>query len=211
MIPNNKRKGNSRSKEGLSRAEAKKQVAAKGPPQIPTNVCVTRTYRFRATAGGEYLIVQGDLMSVGGGMTTAINSSCTLLAGAYKIHSVKMWGPVLASGPTTVGIEWFSAFGNLRCKQVSDTTVSTAFPAYVESSPPSGSNAEFISGAGSANVLSLLCPLDAVIDIHMSHYLQDNMAISTKGVTTAPTLGQMFWFALDSGNYLVPVALSTTT
>jgi hypothetical protein len=99
----------------------------------------------------------------------------------------------------------------LRCKQVSDTTVSTAFPAYVQSTPPTGSNAEFISGGGSANVLSLLCPLDAIVDIHISHYLQDNMAITTKGVTTAPTLGEVFWFSLDSGNNLIPVALKTTT
>jgi hypothetical protein len=184
-----------------------KKKGSKQPPAIPGNTRVNCVYRFLCPTAGEYTVNQGDLLSIAGGVCTATNSSTALIAMSCKVNSVEIWSPG-QSGPTTIALEWTSAIGLSRGRQVMDTTVSTAAPAHIWSKPRHSDAAglEFATGSGLIMILDL--PVGALMDINCTHTLIDDATSISKSIT-AGTLGHLYYFGL-AGGVIVPVERQTT-
>jgi hypothetical protein len=124
-----------------------------------------------------------------------------------------MWCPVSAVGSTaTCSVNWFSSNQSPNIEH-SDTSVSSAFPAHLKSTPPPMSLASFwASVISGANLFTLVCPTGTIIDLVVDAILKDDEASSdTINVATA-VIGTMYYLSLDgpASNLLVPVSLVTT-
>lgn len=183
------------------------------PPQILSNVELRHKFRFAAnnSAAGRYPITNNDILIACGGICTVANSTITGLFSAFKIHSVEVWGLAGAS-PATVSIDWNGTPVFLVNREVSDTSVTPTFPAYIKAIPPKGSNSAFWQTPSTETIFGVTVVNSSIIDLDVSLVLSDNEDVVTvTGVTTA-TLGSQYYLALDgdSSNQLVPVSMNTT-
>jgi len=183
------------------------------PPQLPSNVVITRTYRFRSTSDTKTAVTAGNIGGIAGLVCTVANTTLSYLAVSSKVHRVSIWTPPASQGAAaTCSIEWvdIDAVGS---KEFSDTTVSTAFPAHVSSVPPVGSAAyQWQSTAGGGALMNITAPIGSVIDVHASHVLFDTGTAAPTAAVAAGTLGVLYYLPLDGvTDVFLPVGLNTTT
>jgi hypothetical protein len=195
------------------------------PPQIVSNVPITRTFRFRSTAAGAFNITNIWLTSIAGLMQTIVTTQGTAIANTFKVHKVTCWA---APNPTTAGggfadvsttLTWASAEGAALTAgmEISDSSGSNAYPAHITMRPPLGSVSSFwqtaITGTASVVNFTLQLPAYAIVDVHMTHFLSDTTSASINYVTSAgPALGILWYAPLDgTGDVLQPVGLQTYT
>jgi len=187
------------------------------PPQIASNVAFGHTYRFLSTSATATGVTVGSLFGAAGTVCNAANSQVVSFIGAMRVTRVRMWTPPAAQGSAaTCSIDWVGAV-NSSNREVSDTTVSTAMPAHVDSVPPSRSLAEFWSNGSNAaaTLFTLIAPVGTVIDVTMSLILYDEDANDAQvGISiTTGTLGLVYYLSLDPNatHRYTPVSLTTTT
>lgn len=180
------------------------------PPQLSTNVMYRHVYRFVSASDTAHSVQGSDLLGVCGTVNTAANIQ-TLITAAVKLHSVKIWTPPSAQGlSSTCSLEYANATF-APSSEVSDSTMSTAVPAHIASTPPAGSVAAFwITGTGNT-IFTIVAPMGSIVDLDMSSVLVDTNAASNAITTTAAgTLGEVYYLGLPSTSpALTPVSLNT--
>ncbi len=182
------------------------------PPQIPTEVVITRTYRFRSTDATLTTILKQDLLGIAGAVCTVANTTVSFIARACKVHRVEIWAPPASQGAaSTCAIRWKTPEAQ-NMTEISDSSVSTAFPAHVRGKPPVGSYLSFWISSDADSVMDLTAPVGAIIDVHCTHVLMDTGAAGTTYAVAAGTLGGLYYLPLDgAGDLYLPVSLTTTT
>lgn len=207
----------------LSRSRARKSPRSAllrssvrlGPPSIPSNIAVNHVYRFVSTAGGSTTIIDTDVAGIAGAKCTVVNSVLSLISQVFKIHRISIWTPPASQGASaTCSISWYSLISaGPPGPEKSDTTMSTAYPAYVTSTPPPGSRAEMlVSGQGGIALFDLVAPTGSIIDVNVTHYLDDNPATGIVYPVASAVLGEMYYLPLDgASDVYLPVSLQTTT
>jgi hypothetical protein len=188
-----------------------------GPRPIAANPQSSHTFRF--TASGLTALPAGKAVSVETLLCAAGVIATTTVAGsafhqAVKILSIEVWTPPAAQGsPATCSVLW-SDSNFARNSEVSDTSVSTAEPAHVRTSPPAGTQAAFWNS--SSNLADRLCtivaPPGSIIDVTVSLIACDGGAASGVAVLVGGNVGRASYCALDnttlaSASYL-PVSLT---
>jgi hypothetical protein len=182
------------------------------PPQLQSNIIVKHRYRFRSTSATATSISDTNLIQVGGLMVTAANTTARAIMNTVKIHSVEVWAPPASQGAaSTCAIEWASSQFSSQ-KEVTDTTVSVALPAYVKAFPPKGSPPSFwLLGSNSA-IFKVTAPVGSVIDVLLSHVMLDTDVAGDSYTIASGGLGIVFYPPLDGATDLfVPVSLTTKT
>jgi hypothetical protein len=183
------------------------------PPMLETNVRVKHRFRFAASAAFAGAITFVDIAGSMGVMGTVTNTTVDAWTASLKIRRVEMWTPPPSQGATaTCSIDWYSST-NQPSLEFSDTSVSTAEPAHVVSTPPAKSLAAFWQGASSASTaFTLTAPAGTIIDLTVEGIMTDADLVGLSfGVATA-VLGKSYYLALDgfASNLLVPVSMVTT-
>ena len=182
------------------------------PPQLPTNVRVRHTFRFRSTSSTATVITDTNLVDMCGAICTIANTALAQIALNGKLHSVSVWTPPASQGGNaTCSVEWNS--GNYAPQtEVSDTTISTAIPAHIRAVPPAGSAAAFWYGQSGTALFTLTAPTGSVIDVDVTFLLNDSGAAASNYAVAAGTLGTMYYPPLDgTTDRFLPVSLVTTT
>lgn len=180
------------------------------PPSISTNIVYRHVFRFLSTTGTAKTISGVDLIGCTGVVNTAANT-VTQISNSIKLHSVKVWTPPASQGASaTCSLEWNSSLFN-PTTEVSDSTMSTAIPAHIATSPPSGSEAAFWMSGATENVFTLVAPTGSIIDIDLSVVLVDTGAAGVVETTAAAgTLGEMYYLGLPNASpAYTPVSLNT--
>jgi len=148
-------------------------------------------------------------------VNTANGTANYRILSAFRLKSIEIWGSTGTLGTTTTAsVEWLSENGPSTV--ISDTSVGTAQPLYVRTSPPANSLASFWSVQGndeSTVVMTIIAPANSVIDITYEVVLRDGEASVL--VTTAATgaIGQVYMTYLDgvSSGLLQPVSYTSLT
>ena len=182
------------------------------PPQLPTNVRVRHTFRFRSTSATATVITDTNLVDMCGGIGIIANTAIAQLALSAKLHSVSVWTPPASQGASaTCSVEWASSSYSPQL-EVSDTTISTAIPAHIRATPPPGSAAAFWMGQGGNAMFTLTAPTASIIDVDVSFLLNDSGAAASNYTAAAVTLGVLYYLPLDGAtDRFLPVSLVTTT
>jgi hypothetical protein len=183
------------------------------PPQIRSNVELRHRFRYVSTNSTQTGITPTSLLLAAGSVCTVANTTVTSFQGSVKVNRVEMWSPPSAQGSaTTCSVEWVG-YQNSPNREVSDTSVSVAQPAYVVSGPPASSLAAFWQVASATVLFYLVAPIGTIIDVHLSTILtDDDVASATVGVA-AGTLGASYFMSLDPNatHRYTPVSLISTT
>lgn len=191
-----------------------KRNSPANPPQLPTNVQVVHTYRFRSTSDTAQNITQNDLRGIAGAVCDVANTSVRLIASGVKVHKVEVWTPPASQGASaSCSIAWTSPDASFTQNvEVSDTTISVSRPAHVKAKPPPFSAASFWLGAGSDTMCTITAPTGSIIDVHCTHVLYDSQLAGTLLTVAAGTLGALYYMPLDGvSDVYLPVSLGTTT
>jgi hypothetical protein len=183
------------------------------PPQLNTNIVVSHKFRFKCSTAGSYVITSPNVLGAIG--TTGLNSAqCAAIADSFRVRSIAMWAPPPSQGTTaTVAVEWVGqAYGNSL--EFSDTTVSTAQPAYLRSTPPVSSLASFWqnpNGGSTGNLLTVTAPVSTLIDLVVDFILIDTAAAGYYFATASASDGIISYLALDgyASNKITPVGLNS--
>lgn len=170
------------------------RLAMSVPKSLPGNVSITRTYRYRCDTAGEYSIQDGDFLAMAGGICTVASSTIALVADTFKVHKIEIRAPN-PSGTVTAKLQW-NGTDYAGGKEISDTSISTAYPAFITSKPPPGSALSLQRGTGSNECIKLYLPAQAIIDVHVTHWMQDAGAALTATVITG-SVGYYYWLYLD--------------
>jgi len=196
------------------------------PPQIVTNVRVTRVYRYRASSATSQDISQNELIAAMGVMSTVATTSATAMFNTVKLHRVSVWTPpaldvASVANDRSCTITWNSPEGGSAIAsglEVSDSTMSNAYPAHISAKPPTGSLASFwltaYSGTAAVNLFTIQCGAGSIVDVHVTAIMNDtNGANGLPYTTTAgPGLGVVYYPPLDGvTDSLLPVGLLTFT
>jgi len=186
------------------------------PPIPSTNasVVIKKTVRYISNNVFASSITANDLASilfVGTGTTTASS-----LVGSVEVERIRMWGPAPTTGATTISCEFSqesTTFIGSPSILMTDTSVDSMHPAYLDLTPPKNSLSGFwISGAATstATVITLSGPIDTVIDLHLKIVLIDQTNIG-QSVTVTAVIDGVLYFKRLMGTILVPIAWPTYT
>ncbi len=201
----------SRTKSKRSRNPGNRRAVK--PPQLRSNIVIKHRYRFVSTSATAATITAGDLKGIAGAVCTVANSTLSMIADSFKLHSVEVWTPPASQGAAaTCSLEWVGdVYG--PTSEVSDTSVSVSDPAYIKAIPPSDASSAFWQGAVANDIVMILtCPVGSIIDVVCSHVLADDAAAGTTYLVAAGTLGVLYYLPLDgSTDQYTPVSLNTTT
>jgi hypothetical protein len=188
------------------------------PPQIRTNVIFRHKYRFIATASSSFTVNPIKLASAAGAMCTVANSLCSSLYDSVRIRSVEVWSPAPSQGTaTTATLLWnqlAAGISNMSSIEVSDTSMSTAYPAHIKASPPRESfaaNWQPASGT-TPNLMTLSISTGSVVDVDVELILSDSNASTAASTVVTGVLGIVYYLPLDgtSSHNVIPVQLTTT-
>jgi hypothetical protein len=185
--------------------------------QLSSNVIKKHKFRFLASSAlANVDITTLHVLGVAGGLGTVANSTITLFNKSFKISKVEMWAPPPSQGSTaTVSLEWLGSGVNSPNREVSDTSMSTAFPAHLVTKPPAQSLASFWTtvNAGSAtNIFRLNCPAGTVVDLSLQLIENDQELANVTVTVVTAVLGNIYYLYLDgvTTHLLTPVSLNTT-
>jgi hypothetical protein len=209
----NMRNKNNRKQQGSARRSVATGPRNLQPKELETNVKILHRFRFAASAAFSGTITTNFVGGTLGTLGTVTNTSVTGLFTSFKIRSLEMWSPPPSQGATaTCSINWFSSNQSPNIEH-SDTTVSTAYPAHLKSSPPPLSLASFwTSVISGANLFTLVAPAGTIIDLVVDAILKDDEASADTIAVATAVIGTAYYLALDgtASNLLVPVSLVTT-
>lgn len=184
-----------------------------GPAQFESNVRFGHKYRFVSTSAFPTNITARDLIQ-SCGVVAATSVLGYSIATAVRIKRVELWAPPASLGAAaTVSLFWLSQqTSNYSELEVSDTTMSTATPAHLTSSPPLLSLASFWQTDSTTNLCTLTVPVGGVIDIWLEMVLGDGLVTIQPSplVLVGATAGALYYEPLDGrGGVYTPVSLTT--
>jgi hypothetical protein len=202
-----------KSKQRSTSHQIAKSIREK-PGQFKANVELNHAFRFYSTNGGLIAVTPTSILGAAGTMCTVGNTTVVTYANSFRINRIRIWGGAQVPAttvPTTVAVDW-TGLGNSPSREVSDTTVSNAFPAFIDTSPPPNSLAAFWQTASSTTIFTLKCPVQSVVEVHLTLILADgNPDSEGTAITVATgTQGSTYWLALDSTHIYPPISLVTT-
>jgi hypothetical protein len=166
--------------------------AVSHPPQFVSTKRIASRARYIAT-GSSTSITRGMLLShlI---MNAAGTTTNYRLLSAFRLKSVECWASATALGSgATVAVEWTSSNGPSTLN--TDTSMGSAEPAHVRTSPPPAALAGFWSLTGineSEVVFIITVPAGAVVDITYEAVFQTGEAATAVTTTSAGTAGQVF-------------------
>jgi hypothetical protein len=209
-----------RAKQPKRAQQAQSQVIPR-PPTFKPNIFSKQVLRFLDTAGHVNIpITVGDLGALIGVATTT--TSITGILGGIRLRRIKMWSSAPSgSAPVTIAIDWSSLVSgpySLAPRYVSDTSMGSTQPAYVNSAVPPGSAAagwlSLLPGTALAsNILAYLTTaantiVDVEFDFAIDLGLQNISLSGARAVTGPATVGAIYVSALDlqTSGFLIPQA-----
>lgn len=178
-----------------------------------SNVVLSHKYRFTSSSGTPTTINVNSLLGAAGTMCTVANTTVSTFFESVRVGRVQIWTPPAAQGSfATCSLEWFggTSANNL---EVSDTSISTATPAYISSRPPRLSLAAFWQKPAALNLFQLTAPSGSIIDVDLELIMSDDETTPATTAVASGTLGIVYYLALDSANgthIYTPVSLVTT-
>jgi hypothetical protein len=183
------------------------------PPQLKSNPQMRHKFRFGSgsSGAGTYNITNNDILLAAGGICTIANSTITAIFASFKVRSIEVWG-YAGAAPATISVNWNGSPVFVSNAEVSDTSVSPAYPAHIIARPPKDTNAAFHQTSSTNTLFVLTVVNDSIIDLELDLVMSDNQDVDTvTGVSTA-SLGTQYFLALDgaASNNLVPQSLNTT-
>ena len=144
-------------------------------------------------------------------MNSASGTANYRLFSAFRLKSVEIWG---AAASAAVSIEWRSANGPTVI--ASDTTVLSAVPAHVRTSPPKDSLAGFWSLTGtneSESLFLITSPADSIVDITYEAIVQNGESATLVTTTASGAIGTVYetYLAGATTTGFVPVSYASLT
>lgn len=206
---NKRAKGNPARRRGVSTLNEK-------PPQFNSNVFKKHKFRFLSTTNFSANI--NNLMIIGstGSICTVANSLTTNYNKSFRIRKIELWAPPASQGSVaTLSVEWIGGSVNSPNREVSDSSMSTAFPAHLRAIPPVGSLASFwnapVSGTA-VNMFTLICPTNTVIDLTLDLVENDQETTNVTNSVVTGTLGNIYYLDLDGPalHFVQAVSLNRT-
>lgn len=196
----------------------KKQLntAAEKPPQFNSNVYKKHKFRFLATTAFSGSIDNLSIIGIAGSIGTVTNSKTVNYNKSYRIRKIECWSPPASQGSVaTVSVEWIGGSVNSPNKEVSDSSMSVAFPCHLRAVPPVGSLAAFwnapVSGQ-SVNIITLVCPANTIIDVVLDLIENDQEATNVQNTVATAVIGNIYYLDLDgpASHLLQAVSLNRT-
>jgi hypothetical protein len=174
------------------------------PPQLITSVISSRTFRFyganQAAVQRGFLLALLAVNASGGSQYWGIISS-------IKVKRISITA-VTGSSLQSIGLLWKGG-GLARDLMISDSSTSTAMPAYITSTPPPMSNASFWSSIDSASLTEVLFVVNptneeggaspvCIVDVSVDMVLVNQEGFSVTGLGSgSPTPGFLYYSYLD--------------
>jgi len=190
-------------------------IATQGPSQFRFNWTFSQRMRFKSLSGAQTTVFTTDLGSLLAVGTTI--AQVTSVLGAVRVKRVELFAPVAAQGgQSTTSIEWLSAQApNI---EFSDTSMSVATPAHVNSVPPPNSLASYWSASNvGVALMNLIVPEGGTIDVWFDFTLTDDELFAPNTVVVAlAAIGTLYYMALDNtvdvgAVRYPPISLTTTS
>jgi len=186
-----------------------------GPSQMRANLESSHRFRFVSSNGAATTVSTRDLLQACGCVATTATSASGIF-GSVRLKQIELWTPAPSQGASaTCSVRWYASNAGIAPnREVSDTSVSTATPAHLRTSPPRGSLTGFWQVDGlNSQLFDLVAPPGTIIDVWVDLILADGPAEPGAAALTVAgaTVGALYYFALDgraSGLYL-PVSLTT--
>lgn len=200
---NRQRKGRARKLAQIESGKVGPVSRGMRPPQILSNIIFHHVFRFKAISAFVGGISVLQVLGVAGAVGTLIDQ-VQLITSSFKVTRVEMWGMMNAGVPPVISIDW-AGFQNTPNREISETTLSSAYPAYISAVPPKNSLASFWQRENDNTQLFILnVPQYTTIDVHLSLILRDaEEAAAAILINGAVTTGVLYYLALDNPNSLV--------
>jgi hypothetical protein len=184
-------------------------------PSITATVTSNHVHQYFAQSTATKVNITRAFMLSSIIMNTSGSTTNYRVTNAVKINSITVWSisATLGTPSPPIAIEWLSSYG--PSKIVSDTTLSTAFPAMIHSRPPANSLAGYWSlrGSNESDVLFLVtCATGSIIHVNMTYNLQDDTAVTSVSTTNSGSAGTLYYTSLDgpaAGSVLLQNVLPT--
>jgi len=176
--------------------------------------------RFSASnvSGATGYVVTPYTLGLAGGAMAATATTAYPLSLAVKVSRIRLWAS--SSNTTTnlgatASVQWSGSGGNFATNfDVSDTTVSSAYPAFVDSSPPVRSLAADYSvctNTGTLCSIAVSNNVDLLVEVDAVYVLNDGTAGTVQTVAGA-TVGMVYYAPLDGrSGILLPVSKTVMT
>jgi len=217
-MPKHKNRGRAASAAQQLVQLEKQQLQICKPPQVLTNVILRHKFRYIATGSSSFVVNPTKLAAAAGAMCTVANTSCTICYDTVRIRSIEVWSPAPSQGTaataTCLWNQLAAGISNMSTIEVSDTSMSTAYPAHIKTTPPKLSFAA--NWQSSASSTPTLCTLSiatgSIIDVEFEGVLADTGASGPSATVATGVLGTMYYLPLDgtTSHNVIPVQLSTT-
>jgi len=163
------------------------------PAPFRANVEHRHVFRFTSTNATSASMTDNEILTAAGVIATSATVGAAIHS-SFKIHRVTIWSPPASQGAsTTCSLNWVQVVE----REISDTSVSTAVPAYLTSVPPAGSQAAFWNSNQGTTLFSMVAPVGSIIDIDLTLIMQDNLG-SASAVLVGATVGNAYYCCLDS-------------
>jgi hypothetical protein len=179
----------------------------------------SHTFRFTSTTNNATAISSRQMLFAAGGVGTVANSTLTAINASVKLKEIKVWSPPPSQGSAvTCSVEFYMGNGSAfsGTNEYSDTSVSTAVPAFIHCKPPRGSLGSFWlqPGISDTQIFVITAPTGSIVDVVLSLVLTDDDVTPPSRLVTTAVLGNMYFLALDNSNAgahaFVPTSLTTT-
>lgn len=201
-------------------------------PQNRMNGIHKRTTRYVVTAASAINIDHKDLLMSGGGIITVVNSTLTAIFAAARIRRVRVWAPVSTTAAPVAGLTtslcllWggSSSTGPGSTQMlITDTTLSSVHPAYIDTKPPKGSQADWWGNSDTVeNLVQIFAytstggttgpPVGTVIEMDVEFAFNFLSATPVTLGVAAGALGVTYYPTLDNSGTKIayPVGLLST-
>jgi hypothetical protein len=167
-------------------------------------------YRYTSTSAAQTGVNPRQMLQSFGTMAATSILGYPIAAG-FRVTRISLWAPPASQGSSaTVAVQWGSSTTNPSNIEYSDTSMSTAQPAFLTCTPPKQSLAYDWQIDSTTNLLVLNVPIGGVVDLHVSLVLGDgvNTTASSSLVLVGATAGLMYYEPLDGrGGVYTPVSL----
>lgn len=183
------------------------------PPQLKTNVQLSHVYRFMCDNNGTYNITPDTLLLAAGCVCSATNTTVVGIFASCRVNYVEVWAPPASQGAlSTVSLEWLGLTPNEPNIEVSDSSVSVAYPAYLRARPPNRSLGCFWQTTNGNDIMQLTVSSGTLIDVSLSLVMFDQDLARPSASVSTGVVGEIYYLALDgpSSNHLTPIAMNTT-
>lgn len=183
------------------------------PPSFVSSKRTSGRARYLCASAGTYGITRADLLNHLILNTSSLTVNYRLFT-AFRLKSVEIWASTATLGSTvTASLQWTSEYG--PDSFVTDTSVGTARPLHLRTSPPAQTLASFwcLSASNeSVALFYLTLPANAVIDITYDAIIDGNNSVLAT-TTNNGVIGQIYMAYLGgvTTTSLVPVGYPSLT